>query len=245
MIVLAYGMPGMGKTTWMHDYVRAHLSLGYRWLIVDHAEEWTESGAHWRGEVPPLTVVEEGERKPDLTEPGVYVFRGWEGLDVARLTVEWGNAVYVDDELDLVARKQAVLGVSWDDSPLRKIVHQGRHLYNREGELTECHILGACRRPQSLHTDVSEQASHVVVFRVQGGRTLERLRYEGTIEDGEWERVRTLPPFHYREWPSGLWGQVKPIARVKREGDAHAAPELGTERAHHAHPQAPIVRIVK
>lgn len=235
MIILSYGLPGMGKTTWMHDYVKNAQQSGYRFCIVDHADEWGPEGAHWRGKPPPLNVVEEDDRNPDLEEPGLYVFQGWEGLDVANVVTNWGNAVYVDDELDLVARRQQVLGVSWDESPLRKIVHQGRHLRNKDGDITECHLIGACRRPQSLHTDVSEQASHVVIFRIQGSRTLERLRADSHIEDDDWDTIRNLPKFHYREWPTGKWLSVPPLGGgapkggekgKKRRDEEDEAPEI-------------------
>jgi hypothetical protein len=220
MIVLAYGLPGMGKTLWMHDYIKASLPLGYRWLVVDHADEWSDPASpHWRGKAPPLTVFGPGDSHPDLEKPGVYVFSGWEGLAVGELATRVGNAVYVDDELDLVARK-----VGWDESPLRRIVHQGRHLRNSNGEISTCHILGACRRPQSLHTDVSEQALHVVMFRIQGMRTLERLRSDSHIEDEEWDIIRTMPKFRYREWPTGQYRDLEPIG--PKEGEAEGAPNM-------------------
>lgn len=223
MIVLAYGLPGTGKTTYLHDLVREKAKSGYRFCIADHADEWQPNAIHWRGNPPQdIRVLEDNDTAPDLTDPGVYVFPGWEGLKVAEVATEWGNAVYVDDELDLVARRASVLGVGWDESPIRRIVHQGRHLRNRDGDITECHLFGACRRPQSLHTDVSEQASHVLVFRIQGQRTLDRLLGDSHIEADEWEQIRTLPKFAYREWPTGAWGSIPPIGG----GDADSREEL-------------------
>lgn len=224
MIVLAYGMPGTGKTTFLHDYVREESvrNPGYRWMIVDHADEWLATGAHWRGSPPKnIQVVEQDEhRAPDLSEPGLYVFPGWEGLDVATLATEWGNAVYVDDEIDLVARRAQVKGIGWDESPLRRIVHQGRHLKNRDGDITTCHLLGAARRPQSLHTDVSEQADHVLVFRITGRRTLDRLLGDAHIDEEDWARVRELPTFHFKEYPSGEWKSVPPIGSPQSQGNS-------------------------
>lgn len=228
MIILAYGLPGTGKTTFLHDYVREHQALGYRWLAVDHADEWLPGAPHWRGQPPKkLVALEEDEERPDLSEPGVYVFSGREGLDVARIATQWGNAVYVDDELDLVARRSQVLGVGWDESPIRRIVHQGRHLRNDNGEVTECHLLGACRRPQSLHNDVSEQASHVLTFRIQGKRTLDRLLGDSHIEEEDWEAVRNLPNFHYLEWPTHQWKSIPPLGPSP---DAAAPIEPGPSR---------------
>lgn len=233
MIVLAYGKPGTGKTTFLHDFVRENSKAtpGYRWLIVDHADEWTSGAVHWRGAPPPkIEVVEQdSEREPDLSEPGIYVFPGWEGIDVARLAIEWGNAVYVDDEIDLCARRSQVQGIGWDESPLRRIVHQGRHLVNRDGDVTTCHLLGAARRPQSLHTDVSEQADHVAVFRIQGKRTLDRLLGDSHIEEEDWELIRTLPTFHYREWPTGEWKSVSPIGSPEH-GPGSAVPPASRAR---------------
>jgi hypothetical protein len=206
MIFLAYGLPGMGKTTLMHDRIRT-APEGHRFFIVDRADEWIPEAIHWRGFPPKNMVVIDGLKNlPDLNNPGVYVFRECEGLQVADLVCQVGNAVYVDDEIDLVARKE-----NWLESPLRKIVHQGRHLRNNAGDITECHILGACRRPQSLHTDVSEQASAVWIFRIQGTRTLGRLLTDSHIEDNEWDIVRNFPKYRYKEWPSGLFFDLDPI----------------------------------
>lgn len=120
------------------------------------------------------------------------------------------------------------MGVGWDDSPLRRIVHQGRHLRNESGDITECHLLGAARRPQSLHTDVSEQASHVLVFRIQGKRTLERLLGDSHIEEDDWDTIRNLPKFHYREWPTGLWKQIPPLGNGS-DASTEEVPEPTTQ----------------
>lgn len=206
MIYLSYGLPGMGKTTLMHDRIRT-APEGHRFFVVDRADEWVPEAAHWRGFPPKNMVVIDGKQNlPDFDNPGVYVFREWEGLAVADLVTQVGNAVYVDDELDLVARKEG-----WNDSPLRRIVHQGRHLRNNAGEITECHILGACRRPQSLHSDVSEQASVVWIFRIQGQRTLGRLLADSHVEPEEWDTVRNFPKFRYKEWPTGLFFDLEPL----------------------------------
>jgi hypothetical protein len=194
--ILIYGLPGMGKTTLMHDMVRA--SPEHRIFVVDRADEWLPDAFHWRGDPPKNLVVVKKDKPPrQFDESGVYVFEEWEGLDVARLACEVGNVVFVDDEIDLIANYK-----NWDESPIREMVHRGRHLRNRDGEVSEVHLVGAARRPQSLHTDLSEQADAVYIFRVQGSRTLDRLRRDSHIEDGEWDRVRSLPKFHYRKWPS-------------------------------------------
>ena len=197
MIVLSYGLPGMGKTLWMHDYLKRNLALGYRWLVMDHADEWADpQSPHWRGRAPPLKVIDPDDSKPDLEAPGVYVFQnGWGFERVAELAASVGNAVYVDDELDFAAEHGG-----WLDNPLRVITHQGRHLRTADGTIKVCHILGACRRPQSLHSDVSGQALHVAIFRVQGDLTLDRLVRDNHIWKAERPLVETLPKFRYREW---------------------------------------------
>lgn len=212
MIVLCYGMPGMGKTTWMHDYIRAQ--PGQRYFVIDRAAEWGGDAPHWRGRPPrELKVYEARDNLPDeWPEAGVIVLRGRTHETVAQLVLDAGWSTYVDDELDFSATRRG-----WEDSPLRIIVHQGRHAENAKGEFTQCNILGACRRPQSLVTDVTDIADQVNIFRVQGSRTLERLRQDSMIEDGDWERVRTLPPFHFKHWPSGEWMEIAPLGPRKEE----------------------------
>lgn len=213
MISLWIGWPGTGKTTNMMDFVRqqAHVQ---RFMVVDRAFEWgaeLEDGSpnpRWRG-APPKTLVEvppnlrdSGEAPEwfeEQPETGVYLFRDpWNGHDVGGLCVQLGEAVYVDDEIDLAGTRSG-----WDHNPLRDIVHRGRHLINYAGERTQCHILGAARRPQSLHTDLSAIADQAFIFRVQGKLTLDRLRADSWIEDTEWDGIRNLPNLHYRHWPSG------------------------------------------
>lgn len=206
-IILIYGMPGMGKTTWMHDYIKAQPQQ--RFFVMDHAEEWGEDAPHWRGKPPPLTIFERGDGIPaagGFPDFGVFIFRGMEFFDVADLCLREGNTVYVDDEIDLAARKQG-----WDDNPIRTMVHQGRHAENHAGEFTQVHVLGACRRPQSLHTDITDLAEQVCIFRVQGTRTLGRLESDSMLEEGEWDTIRTLPKFQFRHWPSGEYREVQPI----------------------------------
>ena len=221
MITLIYGMPGYGKTLWMHDFIRAHPD--HLFIVNDHAAEWGPDAAHWRGS-PPSTVqvFEPNDEMPqpeDLPDSGIIVIRGKEHGQISNLVMEKGNATYVDDELDFAARREG-----WNDSPLRYIVHQGRHLPNKAGEYTQCNIIGACRRPQSLHTDITDIVDEVYIFRIQGNRTLQRLLADSMIEDSEWDIIRVMPKFHFRHWPSGQYLTVKPI------GDNREGKQRGQQR---------------
>lgn len=213
LIILAYGMPGSGKSTLLHDLVATQAST-HRFFVVDHEAGWGPDGIHWRGRPPPIELVEgeealaqwEGLPARDWPPSGVWTFRNVETERVAQLALAKGDVVFVDDELDLIGRRKG-----WDDSSLRRVVHEGRHLPNEDGDICELHILGACRRPQNLHTDLTDLASEVYVFRCQGSRTLQRLLADSLIEDGEWDAIRTLPNFHFRHWPSEQYLSVKPV----------------------------------
>lgn len=232
--MLIYGLPGMGKTTFMHDYIRQFPD--HRYFIVDHAEEWEPNAIHWRGNPPKMTIVNGASDVPKEFEPtGVYVFREMEGLDVAQLVCDVGNAVYVDDEIDLVARRQG-----WDESPLRKLVHQGRHLRNAAGDITECHLIGACRRPQSLHNDLSEQADAVYIFRVQGMNTMERMRKDSHIEPAEEDTIRELPKFHFKAWPANEFLEIPPIGDA--QPDPAAVAEMPPQREDADEDESPFIR---
>lgn len=206
----------------MHDLVRTQC-LQQRFLVVDHDASWGHDSVLWRGQPPVnLYVIEEHDFQPwaeksneNWPEKGVFAFRNVEPWAIANLVVDLGDSVYVDDELDLTARAKG-----WLQSPLRKIVHQGRHLKNREGDICMVHILGACRRPQNLHTDVSTLADAVYIFRVQGRRTIDRLKDDSMIEEGHVDKVRQLPTFHFLHWPSMRFfcvGEIKPAAAAQPE----------------------------
>lgn len=209
MIILAYGVPGTGKSTLLHDLVRKQAHL-HRFFVVDHEAGWARGGIHWRGAAPSnLFLIDKKTRLPpvgQLPPTGVFVFRNWEPLDVARLVVEHGDTVFVDDEIDFCARRQG-----WESSPLRLIVHQGRHLPNAAGEVSECHIMGACRRPQNLASDLSELASEVYIFRIQGDLTLSRLVRDDHLSDSELDMVRNLPNFQCVHFPSRRVLSLSPI----------------------------------
>ncbi len=218
MISLFYGVPGAGKTTAMIDYVHEY-GENQRVFVVDRAGEWGATdpdGAgespnpRWRGmDTSRIQTIGNDNVPEEWPENGIFLFQyPWEGEQVAELAVAVGNTVYCDDELDLVAIRKG-----WEDSALRTMVHRGRHAPNAQGEIGELHILGAARRPQNLHTDVTSMADQCFIFRVQGHRTLERLEADSMIEsEEEWERVRMQPNFSYKLWRSdgsSSWGTVK------------------------------------
>jgi len=213
MIILVYGLPGMGKTTLMHDLVRVHVN--HRFFVVDHTGEWGPEALHWRGKPPKkIEIIDDVKSIPSsFDEEGVFVFQNMDSSVVAEQTAMHGDTTYVDDEIDMVAIPEG-----WKTNPLRHIVHRGRHLKNAEGEVTTAHILGACRRPQNLVRDITDIADQVYIFRVQGDRTLERLKRDSMIEGDEWEKIRTLPVFHFKYW-SGQTQQYLSIPPIGGGGD--------------------------
>lgn len=238
LIVLALGVPRMGKTQALMDYVGAHATQN-RFLVVDRAGDWAwPNNPRWRGasfirwkkspiheHLAFMADANERQARPwfgdapakgldewlaSLPSSGIFRF-GWpfEGEDVARMATDIGNCVYVDDEVDLVA-----LQAGWTTNPLRDVAHRGRHLPNAKGQVGEVHFLGACRRLQSLATDVTSLADTVFVFRSQGHRTFQRLLDDRIIEDDEVDRIRTLEPYHYKLWESSgssSWGRLSPL----------------------------------
>lgn len=217
MIVLAYGVPGAGKSTLLHDLVRQQ-AHAQRFFINAHSLEWHPESAHWRGAPPPGMTVCEGpesllqlQEDKELPDAGVHVCLNCEASAVVRTAVAKGWSTYVDDEIDLIARR-----AGWEQSPLRSIVHQGRHLQNEEGEFTEVHLYGACRRPQNLHTDLTDLADEFYVFRLKGGNTRKRLQMDSLIEDdAEWERVREQADFAFKfsGKKGDLWLTIPPLGR--------------------------------
>lgn len=225
--ILAYGLPGSGKSTLLHDLVAAQCHE-IRFFVVDHEAGWGSDGIHWRGRPPPIQLWYKGrplpklEEWPDVDAGVVHVFRGYDGREVAELCKQLGWTTYVDDEFDKAGRREG-----FDTSPLRSIVNEGRHLENAAGEYTEVHLIGACRRPQKLHNDVSELADQVYVFRCQGARTIGRLLDDNHILETQVEEVQDLPNFHCIHWPSRQLKRLKPVSGPKYTPRATEADDDG------------------
>lgn len=192
MIKLFLGVPGAGKTQAMIDFVRMS-SDAHKFFVVDRANEWLADGPRWRGEPVNRIAVAPGTKPEAFAHPGVYCFgHPWEARDVAALMREVGDAVFVDDEIDLTATYK-----DWPTNPLRDFIHRGRHLPNRHGVPSLCHVFGAARRVQNLHTDLTSLADEVYLFRLKGKHTLARVVEEGWLEDEQLADVRTMPNLTY------------------------------------------------
>lgn len=206
MIVLAYGMPGFGKTLLLHQLVREQ--PGYQYFVVDRTGDWSPSAEHWSGRPPKNLYTFHAPKdlpRDGFPDEGVFVFPGWENETVAQMCIDNAPAVLVDDELDLAGGKVG----SWEKNPMREFIHRGRHVKNKFGKYAEVHLFGACRRPQSLHTDFG-LATEVYIFRCQGDATLNRLRADAFIRDEEMERIQNLERFECRHWPSGKYLEIAP-----------------------------------
>lgn len=210
------GVPGAGKTQGMVDAV-ARQAKTHLFTVSSHAGEWEDTAApRWRGQGKKLPIypIQVGPNKQEQViqdlldaQTGVYIFGyGWEPIDVAAVTLAVGNAVYVNDEIDLFATYK-----NWEMNPLRDFVHRGRHLRNINGDVCTADIYGAARRVQNLHTDLTSMADEVIVFRSQGKHTIKRLVDEGYIDDAEVEHVRTMPNMQFCGWRSSgekFYGEI-------------------------------------
>lgn len=212
MITLVLGLPGAGKSLFIHDWIRSRPD--WRFFVVEHSNEWEARAPHWRGSPPPVYDVEhpnqvlQMQREGELPSAGVFRCVGMLGWDVAKLAIAFGPSVYVDDEIDVAGRQS-----TWTQqgNPIPHLVHRGRHLKNALGQICEVHCIGAGRRPQNLATDLTDLADQTFLFRIKGDRTRRRLEADSTIDEGDWETVRTLPKFHYLHSPSGQRGSIQPL----------------------------------
>lgn len=203
----------------LHDLVRVQ-SGEQRFFCMDPDQSWGPDAFAWRGKPPKWLYVFQkgsghwedafkafldGDREAIPTN-GCFVFRNYEANEVAQFVKDVGDTTFVCDEIDRMARR-----AGWLESPLRAIVHEGRHLVNALGDICTAHIMGACRRPQNLHTDLTDIADEIYVFRVQGDRTLSRLLDDNTIEKIEWDTIRNIPKFNYWFWPGNTYLAIEPL----------------------------------
>jgi hypothetical protein len=189
---LYLGVPGSGKTQGILDFILADFSNLF--LTVDRAldyaakDKWGNPNPRWRGAPPRLWTAPSPSfpraqllhALAEARELGGLVRFGypWEALEVAQVAAELGDCVLVDDELDFTATYRA-----WETNPIRAVIHRGRHLPDAHGVIREVHLLGACRRPQSLHIDVPTLADEVSLYKLQGEETIARCIREGWLTD--------------------------------------------------------------
>jgi hypothetical protein len=197
-VTLYLGAPGAGKSYLMRRHVEALAGLPDApiFFVVDHGEKpGAESWADLRGADFYSSIPEWWTRPSALA-----VFRGVEPIDVARLTLDAGFAVYVDDEVDLL------LGACpWKASPLRDIVKRGRHARNKAGNVTEVGALIATHRPANLPTDLSGLFSRVYVGRLVSFNDADRVYREGwisapSVADAK-AQLEAFEPGAFSVWP--------------------------------------------
>lgn len=210
MIILAAGWPGTGKTTLFHDLVWAQCDAQL-FFVKAHDHSWDPDDPRWRGRPPRVYFVAPGATAAQWKDirAGVYVFKPpWTGQQVAQLAIEVGGVTVVDDEIDKAGRRRG-----FDDEALRDILNEGRHLLNAWGQETEVNILGACRRPQKLHSDF-EMFAEFYVFRTTGKRALDRLVDDEVISDEQRDIIRTLPNLTFWHWPSMKYLSLQPLKQA-------------------------------
>lgn len=212
MIKLFVGVPGAGKSLAMQDTVRLlnrKSKLGC--IVNDRTSEWGledkdgNANIRWRGDPPNIQILTPNESESEIREAvrnardngTTCVFRYFTAWETCTWVKRFGDLVYVDDEIDLSARKK-----DWESNPMRDFVHMGRHLPDEEGYPREVHLLGACRRVQNIHTDLTELADEVFVFKSQGKNTLQRLVAEGWLYDENLVEVTTMPFLRFFRWTS-------------------------------------------
>lgn len=190
--VLYIGMPKSGKSTIM----RAHVDALRRrdgeslFFICDHDDSWNLQGAE---------VFESIEQWWSYPRP-CSVFRGVDSKEVARLAIDVGWSVYVDDECDGALE-------DWrDDNPVREIVKRGRHLRNRAGRVTAVTAMLATHRPANLPSDVIGLFERIYVGKLQSYNDADRIYREGWLKDAAnpiqaREILQAKEPGDFSIWP--------------------------------------------
>lgn len=241
MIGLALGLPTMGKTQALQDYVGAH-ALQNRFFVVDRTEDWGRESHRWRGIrwKEWTSVIARVARFADISTLPLTTDHPW-----------YADAPGPDEDLEVWLERLPATGVfrfpwpwegidvaqlavdvgnctfvddeidftalneGWKQNPLREVCHRGRHLPNLHGVMGQVHILGAARRAQNMAVDLTTLADFVWVFRLRGHRTLERLVHDSLLLPEELDAVRALPRTHFRFWTvdgETSWGQLTPYA---------------------------------
>lgn len=207
MISVYLGAPGSGKSTLMRRHVRA-LAAGFARgrspvvaLVVDHDDSWTVGPRDDQLDPDSTAYFLDPDAYRELSHlPRVAVFRGVPPLAVARLALDLGDSLYVDDEID-----HALGDGKWKESPLREIVKRGRHVRAADGEVSSVSALVATHRPANLPTDVSGLFSRVYVGRLTAWIDADRVYREGWIDcDSVAECKRILSarrPGDFTFWP--------------------------------------------
>lgn len=156
----------------------------------------------------------------------------WDGFAVGELAREIGDVIVADDEADYTANRG-----SWEQlhrerkcpcgevpcplvgfslNPYRDFAHRGRHLPSPLDRVQrEVHLLGAMRRPENVHTDLSSIAEEVMLFRIAGYSTLERIEKEGWLSEEQIAELQRLEPLNYflhKKGKSTERGSIAPLA---------------------------------
>lgn len=211
-IFLAIGVPGAGKTLALQDRVHDATLDGWTAFVWDLADDWKAKAAdgspnpRWRGKAPDIFEVPCGPESFELSDyeedwrrgGKVVVFPSdleWTGQEVGQVAVDFGNVIYVNDELDTVAVYE-----NWKTNPLKEMCHRGRHLRNKDGIPCEVHLWGAARRLQSLHTDVTNLCDEIFLFRTQGAATLSMLIKNGVIDEKIAREIPRYPTLKFVHW---------------------------------------------
>lgn len=192
-IELFIGMPGTGKSFAMLYRVLELTQMGWKCFVSDIVGEWAEDSWRWAGQPPPIYNYENVKDDIEEIDKGCVIrFDGSQPrLECARQARHHANCWYVDDEIDMVAIAQG-----WADNPLKDFVHRGRHLATPYG-IRKGNILGAARRLQYLHTDLSGMADILNIFRVRGSTTIKRLAEEGWLSAEQLKHAQTMENLHF------------------------------------------------
>lgn len=155
----------------------------------------------------------------------------WDGFTVGELAREVGDVTVADDEADYTSsrgqweilhrregcpcREYPCPLVGYGLNPYRDFAHRGRHVPSPiDGVPREVHLLGAMRRPENVHTDLTSIAEEVMLFRIGGKNTFKRLLDEDWLAEDQLEELKELPPLEYflhKKGKGTARGSIKPL----------------------------------